>query len=149
MELSLNPQGSQGPARYALRQGFVAIRDIARAEGLDAPDDPDPSQPIDVTPEEFARVCGMLASVGYPMVRTPAEAYPHFRGWRVNYERSAYALADRIDAVPAAWSGPRHPPQDTIYPRRPQNRTPADPGGLKSKYPDPAGTAPDAPAPGS
>ena len=149
MDLALNPQLSQGPARYALREGFVAIRDIARAEGLAAPDDPDPTEPIDVTPEEFARVCAMLASVGYPMARTPQEAYPDFRGWRVNYERSAYALASRIDAVPAAWSGPRHPAQDTIYPRRPENRTPGDPGGSMGKYPDPAGPGPDAPAPGS
>ena len=149
INLSLNPQLPQGPARYALREGFVAIRDIARAEGIAVTEDPDPAEPIDVTPEEFARVCAMLASVGYQMARTPEEAYPHFRGWRVNYERSAYALASRIDAVPAAWSGPRHPAQDTIYPRRPENRTPGDPGGTKGKYANPAGHGPDAPAPGN
>ncbi|MEO6821487.1 MAG: hypothetical protein ABI468_03100 [Candidatus Nanopelagicales bacterium] len=149
LNLALNPQLPQGPARYALRQGFVAIRDIARSEGIEVTEDPDPHEPIDVTPEEFDRVCAMLATVGFSMGRTPQEAYPHFRGWRVNYERAAYALASRIDAVPAAWSGPRHPAQDTIYPRRPQNRTPADPGGSPGKATDPDGHGPDAPAPGN
>lgn len=127
MDLALNPQRQQGPARYALRAGFVAVRDIARAEGIATTDDPDPHQQITIDFEEFAGICEMLAGAGYLMSRTPEEAYPHFRGWRVNYEQAAYALADRIDAVPAAWSGPRHPPQETIYPRRPQNRTPGAP----------------------
>jgi hypothetical protein len=66
----------------------------------------------------------MLTEFGYPMTRGPQEAWPHFKGWRINYERAAYALATRIDAVPAAWTGPRTPPLDTIMPVRPQNRMP-------------------------
>jgi hypothetical protein len=65
-----------------------------------------------------------MASVGYPMERSPADAYPHFRGWRANYESLAYALAERIEAVPAPWSGARRPPLPTIWPHRPVNRTP-------------------------
>lgn len=124
LDLALNPQRPQGPARYALREGFVAVHDIARAEGVDVGEDPDPQQPIDIDLAEFTRICQLLDTAGYRMARTPQEAYPHFRGWRVNYERAAYALAGRIDAVPAAWSGPRHPPQATILPIRPANRTP-------------------------
>ena len=58
------------------------------------------------------------------MSRTAQEAWPHFHGWRVNYEAPAYALALAIDAPPAAWTGVRRPPLPTIMPRRPANRMP-------------------------
>ena len=60
--------------------------------------------------------------------RTPEEAWPHFRGWRVNYESVAYALADLIVAPPGPWSGDRsHLPGMAIVPQRPANRRPEDP----------------------
>ncbi len=123
-QMSVNPAVPQGPARVALRQGFVTVRDIARAEGIVVDDDPDPDAAITLTFEEFQDAYDALAGVGYAMGRSAQEAWPHFRGWRVNYEYAAYALASRIDAVPAAWSGPRTPPLPTIMPERPQNRMP-------------------------
>ena len=39
--------------------------------------------------------------------REPEAAWVHFKGWRVNYEEAAYALAATLDVVPALWSGPR------------------------------------------
>ena len=42
----------------------------------------------------------------FPIERDPAEAWVHFAGWRVNYERAAYAIAAAVDVVPALWSGP-------------------------------------------
>src|ERR1700745_4180261 len=42
--------------------------------------------------------------------RSPEAAWPHFVGWRVNYEQAAYAIAAAIGAVPALWSGPRRWP---------------------------------------
>ena len=52
------------------------------------------------------------------MQRTPDEAWPHFQGWRVNYELIAYDLAYRLDVlckrrtggciwhpIPPAWDG--------------------------------------------
>jgi hypothetical protein len=122
--MSVNPQLPQGPARVALRQGIVAIRDIARAEGIAVEDDPDPDDELTLTFEEFDAAYRMLAEFDYPMTRTAAEAWPHFKGWRINYEASAYELASRIDAAPAAWSGTRTPPLETIYPYRPVNRMP-------------------------
>jgi hypothetical protein len=123
-EMSVNPGVPQGPARVALRQGFVAVRDIARAEGIKVDDDPDPDAVITLTFEEFSEAYDGLVGVGFAMQRTAVEAWPHFKGWRVNYEQAAYALAEAIDAVPAAWSGPRTPPLPTIMPQRPQNRMP-------------------------
>jgi hypothetical protein len=62
---------------------------------------------------------------GFPMERTPEDAWPHFRGWRVNYENLAYRLAYDIDAVPAAWSGPRRTPAVILTPTTPKDRQPA------------------------
>jgi len=124
MQLALNPDLPEGRARVALRQGFVCLHDIADSERIAYEADPDPETPIAVSEEEFAEACRALVTVGYPMTRDPHEAYPHFRGWRVNYEKIAYELARRIDAVPALWSGPRTPPLAPIAPVRPENRMP-------------------------
>ena len=124
LQLALNPQVPQGPARVSLRQGFVAVRDIARAEGIVVDDDPDPDSGVTLTFDEFVMAYEQLVASGYVMARTAEEAWPHFRGWRVNYESAAYALAERIDAVPAMWSGPRTPPLPVLMPERPTNRMP-------------------------
>lgn len=129
LQLALNPQVQQGPARVALRQGFVAVRDIARAEGIDVDDDPDPDAGITLSYDEFLDACQQLAASGYAMARSPEDAWPHFRGWRINYERTAYALAERIDAVPALWSGVRRPPLPVVSPERPVNRMPGGRSG--------------------
>jgi hypothetical protein len=123
-QMSVNPQIPQGPARVSLRQGFVAVRDIARAEGVRLDEDPDPDAQIDLTFEQFEEAYLDVASSGYEMQRTAAEAWPHFRGWRINYEAAAYALAESIDAPPAPWSGSRTPPLEEIRPFRPTNRMP-------------------------
>ena len=62
------------------------------------------------------------------MERTPEEAWPHFHGWRVNYEATTYAIARIIDAVPALWSGPRRGVEAAVAPRTPANRLPG--GGI-------------------
>ena len=68
----------------------------------------------------------MLEHVGFPMERTAEEAWPDFRGWRVNYETVAYRLADRITAPPAPWSGTRrHLRSGPVAPNRPPHRTPS------------------------
>jgi len=100
------------------------VRDIARAEGIEVDDDPSPDTPIALTFEEFSAAYDDVAAAGYEMERDAAEAWPHFRGWRVNYEAAAYALAESIDAPPAAWMGERRPPLPVIMPRRPTNRMP-------------------------
>ena len=56
---------------------------------------------------------------GFPIERDPAEAWPHFIGWRVNYERNAYALAFAVDAAPALWSRPGRRSPPAIAPVRP------------------------------
>ena len=129
LHLALSPATAPTEARLCLRMGFLCLRDIASFLGVEFDPDPMPDDPIELTYEEFASGIARLVDVGFPMERTPEEAWPHFRGWRVNYESVAYALADVISAPPGPWSGPRtNLPGMEIIPQRPANRTPEDPG---------------------
>jgi hypothetical protein len=87
--------------------------------GVDVPMEADPAGGISLTYEEFLDAVARMGEVGFPMTRDPSDAWPDFVGWRVNYERSAYAIAAMIDAVPALWSGPRRRPTKPIPPFRP------------------------------
>ena len=125
MELALNPEKSDsGAIRIGLRGGFTCLREIARSEGIPYDPDPDPDDDIQLTYEEFSQGVDMLRYAGYPIKVDPEEAWPHFRGWRINYESTAYALAYKIDAVPAPWSGPRRTPGQTVKVRSPRDRKP-------------------------
>ena len=106
--------------------GFTALRQIGVGLGMPADPDADPDAEIQLRFEDFAAAVDMLRLVDFPMERDAAEAWPHFRGWRVNYESLAYGLARHIDAVPAPWSGRRRWPAETIPVRRPANRAPKD-----------------------
>lgn len=61
-----------------------------------------------------------------PAERTAEQAWPHFHGWRVNYETIAYELCRRGDAVPALWTGPRDFLSTPIPPARPADRRPGE-----------------------
>jgi hypothetical protein len=126
MLLALCPSRDRIEPRRAIRMGFTALRQIGVGLGMPADTDADPDAQIQLRFEEFAAAVDMLRLVDFPMERDAAEAWPHFRGWRVNYESLAYALARHIDAVPAPWSGPRRWPAETIPVRRPANRAPKD-----------------------
>jgi hypothetical protein len=120
MYLALSPKAAPTvPARLCLRGGFECLTRIAQAMGCHVPSMPDPATGISVTYEEFLAGVERLREVNFDIERDPAEAWPDFVGWRVNYEQAAYAVAKAIDAVPAYWSGPRHRPAAPIPPYRP------------------------------
>lgn len=125
LSLAFNPSHANGEIRMALRSGFVALREIARTERITYNPDPSPDDPIKLTYEEFLYGVQRMRAQGYEFERTPEEAWDHFRGWRVNYEAVAYALAYRIDAVPARWSGPRRTSEAQIDVITPQDRKPS------------------------
>ena len=131
MLLALRPSQDRIEPRRAIRMGFTALREIGGALGMNVETDPDPDAEIAISFEEFAAAVDQLRAVGFPVEREAAEAWPHFRGWRVNYEALAYALAYRTDQVPAPWSGPRRWGAETIPVQRPNLRSPAK-GGLKA-----------------
>ena len=123
LHLSLAP--SRRPdieARLCLRMGFVAMRQIGQAMRLHVDENPDPDHPLVLTYEQFEEAVEMLLALNYPIERTTQEAWPHFKGWRANYEPIALAMAKRTDAPPALWSGDRRWPSTPIAPDRPENR---------------------------
>lgn len=128
LELSLNPRSAAPELRLALRAGFTCLRDIADVEKIDYDPDPDPDGPIQLTFQEFSQAIDLLRYGDYPMELSAEDAWPQFRGWRVNYEPTAYALAWRIEAVPAPWSGPRRRPGQVVMVRSPRDRQPTTSG---------------------
>jgi hypothetical protein len=131
---SLAPEGAPSEARLCLRMGFSCLRDIARVFGVPFNPDPLPTDPIQLTFEEFRVAVERLEEVGFPIEQTAEEAWPHFKGWRVNYESIAYALADQTVAVPAPWSGPRTHVPGRYEPVRPTDRRPDDVEGKGMTY---------------
>jgi hypothetical protein len=125
MHLALAPTSAPVPtARLMLRSGFTALRDIARVLAIPFDPDPQPDDPIELTFEEYEAAVEHVVKAGFMAERSAAESWPHFRGWRVNYERIAYALARKVDAVPAMWSGSRDWPAEPMMPKRPTDRRP-------------------------
>jgi hypothetical protein len=87
--------------------------------------------------EKFLGGVHRLEAVGFTLERSPEEAWPHFKGWRVNYEAVAYAIADRVVAVPGPWAGARtHLPGLQIVPRRPPDRRPTELPGRSAAGPE-------------
>ncbi|MGF1431037.1 hypothetical protein [Kitasatospora sp. LaBMicrA B282] len=124
IQLAVSPRTAPPEARLVLRAGFTALRDIARVVRIDFDPDPEPDGPIRIGYAEFDAAVTMINAAGFATERPSVLAYPHFHGWRVNYEPIAYALARRCDAVPALWTGPRDFPATPIPPRRPADRRP-------------------------
>ncbi len=123
---AVDPHGAPIEARMCVRMGFTCLRDIAQVRGIPFDPDPSPDDPITLPREEFTAAYERLASIGFPTSRTLEEAWPHFRGWRVNYESVAYSLADSLDAPPARWTGPRRwAGSESLLPVRPVDRQPS------------------------
>jgi hypothetical protein len=128
MHLALQPENAPSQARMCLRMGYVALRRISSSLDWEFDNDPMPDDPLQLTEAEFTAAVALLEDVGFPIERDAAAAWPHFRGWRVNYEDLAYRWANRIVAPVAPWSGPRPGiGGGPIAPVRPSHRTPDDP----------------------
>jgi hypothetical protein len=125
LQTALAPTTAPVEARLLLQMGYLTLRDLAAIESIPTRRDPSPDDPIQLPYAEFEDAVDMLTSIGFQVERTAAQAWPHFRGWRVNYEDAAYGLAKHIDAVPARWSGPRRHKDQPIPPVRPVNRQPS------------------------
>ncbi len=132
--LAAAPDSAPFQARLCLQMGFTCFRQLGTAVGFGVERDPIPGTPTHLTYEDFLVGWDRIATFGFPSERTPEEAWPHFQGWRLNYEDVAYRLAYAIDAVPALWSGPRRTGDEPRRPRLVANRTPDDPSGLASPF---------------
>jgi hypothetical protein len=145
--VAVDPAGAPIEARMCIRMGFTCLRDIAQATHIPFDADPDPDDPIELPQAAFDEAYRQLLAVDYPMSRPAGEAWAHFRGWRVNYESTAYTLTYRLDAPPAPWSGPRRRFRgETMEPARPIDRQPTgalpDPRQIRRRpAPSPDGPA--------
>ena len=120
MFLAISPEAApEIAARLCIRGGFQCFNRVARAMGYVIPEEADPAAGIAVSYADFLAAIARLREVDFPIERDPEQAWPDFVGWRVNYERAAYALTLAIDAPPAPWSGPRRHLTPTIDPARP------------------------------
>jgi hypothetical protein len=134
--LALSPEAAPSEARLCLRMGFTGLRTLASVVYISYDEDPRPDAPIHLTYEEYMRGVERLQQIGFPMERTPEEAWPDFRGWRVNYEAIALELADRVVATPGPWAGSRRALHlGTIPTKRPVDRTPQEPEGTEYTRP--------------
>jgi len=129
--LAIDPDGAPSEARMCIRMGFTCLRDIAQATRIPYDPDPQPDDPLVLTEAQFTEARNRLVAVGFATSRPADEAWAHFRGWRVNYESTAYAVAAKYSAPPAMWTGPRRLFRgESLEPSRPADRRPTGvPGG--------------------
>ncbi len=133
---ALCPGAAPSEARLCLRMGFTTLRTLADTLVVPFERDPRPDAPTRITYEEYMRGVQRLVDIGFPVERTPEEAWPHFRGWRVNYEEVALALADQIVATPGPWSSTESSLRGEAIPTmRPVDRTPDEPDGTEFTRP--------------
>ena len=129
LHMAACPDSAPFTARLCVQMGFTCLRKLTRTLRIGVEEDPRPDDPVQLSWEEFTRGWERITSAGFPVERTAQDAWPHFRGWRINYEAAAYKLATGLDAVPARWSGPRRHGWGPFEPRRLANRTPEHPDG--------------------
>ncbi|HEV2426872.1 MAG TPA: hypothetical protein VGS61_01495, partial [Acidimicrobiales bacterium] len=108
IHMAVAPKGAPGEARLLLHTGFNVFNRVAASMGWPPPDAVGPETPVAIAEAEFASAVDILRRFGFPLECDAAAAWNDFRGWRVNYERSAYRLASYLTAPPAPWSGTRH-----------------------------------------
>jgi len=125
LHLALNPSSAPHQARPLLRVGYITLRRLAASMDLPIPQDPAPTDPIDLAKADFDDAVRWLHEAGWETERLADDAWPHFHGWRVNYEAAVYQLAYHLDLPPALWSGPRRPGRPAPRPPlRPTDRKP-------------------------
>jgi hypothetical protein len=125
LHLALNPSSAPHEARPMLRVGYLTMRHLAASLNLPVDQDPAPTDPIQLTREDFDEAIRWLHEAGWQTERLADDAWPHFRGWRVNYESAAYQMAYHLDLPPALWSGQRRSGRPAARPPlRPADRKP-------------------------
>ena len=128
------------PPGYACAAGSL-LRRSSPLHGPHGPGRTHPERRHHPRLRRFLDAVTRLHEVNFPIQREPEAAWPHFAGWRVNYEQAAYAIAEPIDAVPALWSGPRRHQQSRWrrYVQGPAYRFPStakqlNDGGIEDPY---------------
>jgi hypothetical protein len=94
-------------AALCIRSGTLALRHVADFFDITYDHDPDPTDPIAVTRDEFNAALDTLQDAGVPLKADREQAWRDFAGWRVNYDGVLLSLCALVWAPPAPWSGDR------------------------------------------
>ncbi|HWD24746.1 MAG TPA: hypothetical protein VG368_04725 [Acidimicrobiales bacterium] len=125
LHLAVAPDIAPSEARLCLRMGFTALNRLGGTLGWAIEADPHPDAPIALEFSSFEAAFVQLKRFDFPCERSAVDAWPHFKGWRVNYEQMAYRFADYLMAPHSPWSGPRrHLDETLVLPDRPPHRNP-------------------------
>ncbi len=122
LQLARTPSVAPASARLVITGGISALKSINAAQRLPVIVDPLPIDPVSLTFEEFSEGWQMLDRVEFRAEVDAATAWKDFRGWRVNWEQNAFALARLIEAPPLDWTGPRNGNIPQLVRDRPRNR---------------------------
>lgn len=132
--LALCPASAPSEARLCLRMGFTCLRTLADTFSISYDADPRPDDDLVMSYEDYERGVRRLQEIDFPLERSIEESWADFRGWRVNYESTALALAELVVATPGPWMGGRVEGM-TIETQRPVDRTPDEPEGTEFTRP--------------
>lgn len=109
MDLSLRPSAPPGEARLLHLAGIACVRDLAASMRMSTT-----SEGAGVmAAQQFASAVSLLTDAGYPVERSPEDAWPVFSEWRQGYEAATCRILDAVVAPPAPWSGRRSLPTRT------------------------------------
>ena len=103
-------QTHQPEPQLCIRAGYLTLRRIADFFGMEYDPDPQHSDPISISQEEFDAVYGRLRDAGVPMKADQEQAWIDWAGWRVNYDTVLLQLAEMTMAPYAPWSSDRSSP---------------------------------------
>lgn len=92
---------------FMIRSGYLCLRHIADFFGLPIDHDPQPTDPVSVTREEFDEAYERLVAAGVPVKLDRDRCWRDYAGWRVNYDAALLGLARLTMAPPAPWSSDR------------------------------------------
>lgn len=106
----LDPAGQVALHNWDLETAILsAVRSVPGAEPV----------PCGVTRSEFDEALRLVVASGAELPVPAEQAWQRFAAIRSVYFADAAALARRLHAVPAPWSGPRRPEIAVMYPERP------------------------------
>lgn len=94
-------------SEVCLRAGYLALRRIADFFGIAYDPQPDPTDRISITRQEFDDAYARILAAGVPVLADRDQCWADFAGWRVNYDTVLLALCSLTMAPLAPWSSDR------------------------------------------